>query len=82
MLSKNPTEELVYHLTRVQRNSFHYGELPSGVQKLLELIKENGFVVHLTERNGQPEPKLISKDDCTKFGLAYEHQICSQKHFQ
>lgn len=75
MLTKNPTEELIYHLTQARKNSFHFGELPLGVQKLLELIKEKGFVVHLTINNGLPEPKLISKDDCHKLGIAYEHQI-------
>jgi hypothetical protein len=73
MLTKDPTEELVYYLTQDKRSSFHFGEISLGVKKLLEALKEQGYVVHLTRKYS--EPKLLTQEDCAKYGIAFEHKV-------
>ncbi len=75
MIEKNPTEELVFRMMQSKKNSFHFGEISLGVQKLLEEIKQKGYVVHFVEKGNTSEPKLVSKEDCLASGLSFEHQI-------
>lgn len=75
MIAKNPTEELVYHLTKSTKTSFHFGQIPVGVHKLLEHLKEKGFVVHFIEKQGRHEPMIISKEECQQLGIEFEHRI-------
>lgn len=77
MIAENPLEELVYYLTRSKKNSFHYGEISIGVQKLLEALKEKGFVVHFTDKSSQPELIILSKAECEHSNLVFEHQFLS-----
>ncbi len=75
MIQKNPTEELVFHLMQSKKNSFHFGEISLGVQKLLDVLKQKGYVVHFTETAGSCEPKILSKEECLANGYDFEHQI-------
>ncbi|HYH04354.1 MAG TPA: hypothetical protein VEC37_14785 [Bacillota bacterium] len=73
MLAKNPTEELTYHLMRDTKNSFHFGEISLGVKKLLDALKEKGYVVHF---NGDcSEPMLLSEAECKQCGVEFEHKV-------
>lgn len=73
MLAKNPTEELVYHLMRAKKCSFHFGEISLGVKNLLDAVKEKGYIVHLN--GSQCEIELISKQECESQGIEFEHQV-------
>jgi len=73
MLAKNPTEEMVYHLTRAKKCSFHFGEISLGVKNLLDAVKEKGYIVHLSD--SQCEIELISKQECESQGIEFEHQV-------
>ncbi len=73
MLAKNPTEEMVHHLIRAKKCSFHFGEIPLGVKNLLDAVKEAGYVVQLCGL--QSEIKLISKQECESQGIEFEHQV-------
>lgn len=77
MLAKDPTEELTYHLTRDKKCSFHFGEISLGVNKLLDAVKQIGYVVHLND----PEKKinLLSKEDCETLGIKFEHQVIDER---
>ncbi|TCL62779.1 hypothetical protein EDC14_102359 [Hydrogenispora ethanolica] len=79
MISKNPTEELAYHLMLSKKNSFHFGEISLGVQKLLDALKELGYVVQFIEKADGCEPKLLSKEECLRTGLAFEHQVIDDR---
>jgi hypothetical protein len=73
MLSKNPTEELAFYLMRDKRNSFHFGEISLGVKKLLEAVKEKGYIVYYQPE--RMEPKLLSKEECARLGIVFEHTV-------
>lgn len=73
MLAKNPTEEIVYHLMRAKKCSFHFGEIPLGVKNLLDAVKEKGYIVQLS--GSQSEIKLINKQECELQNIVFEHQI-------
>lgn len=73
MLAKNPTEELAYHLTRYTKYSFHFGEISLGVKKLLDALKEKGYVVHFNEDGS--EPILLSEAECKQSGVEFEHKV-------
>lgn len=75
MLTINRSEEMVFHMMRSTKKSFHFGDISLGVLKLLDAIKEKGFVVHYHEKTGEPEPVLISKAECEKLGIEFEHRI-------
>ncbi len=80
MIPKDPTEELAYHLMLTKKNTFHFGEISIGVQKLLDALKEIGYVVQFVEKPNGCEPKLVSKEDCLRSGLAFEHRVISAKN--
>lgn len=73
MLAKDPTEAMAYHLMRDKKCSFHFGEISLGVKKLLDAVKEMGYIVHLS--GSQSEIKLISKQECESLDIVFEHQI-------
>jgi hypothetical protein len=75
MLTKNRTEEMVFHLMRSTKKSFHFGDISLGVLKLLDAIKKEGFIVQYREKNGDPELKLMNKAECEKRGIEFEHCI-------
>ncbi len=79
MLAKNRTEELVFHLMRSKKKSFHFGEISLGVIKLLDSLKEKGFVVQFTVKEGVPEPRILSKEECDALGIEFEHSISMDK---
>lgn len=79
MLAKNRTEELVFHLMRSKKKSFHFGEISLGVVKLLDSLKEKGFVVQFSVKDSIPEPQVLSRAECELMGIAFEHSISIDK---
>lgn len=79
MLTKDPTEELVYHLMRDKKCSLHFGEISLGVKNLLDAIKGKGYVVHLN--SSHQEINLISKQECESLDIAFEHQVFDPGNF-
>lgn len=75
MIAKNRTEEMVFHLMRSKKKSFYFGEISLGVQKLLDAIKEKGLVVYFSEKDGNPEAILLSKEECENRSIEFEHCI-------
>jgi len=80
MLAKNRTEELVFHLMRSKKKSFHFGEISLGVVKLLDALKEKGFIVQFTVKDGIPEPQILSKEECEASGIEFEHSISIENY--
>lgn len=79
MLAKNRTEELVFHLMRSKKKSFHFGDISLGVIKLLDALKEKDFIVQFTVKEGVPEPQILSKAECELMGIPFEHSISMEK---
>jgi hypothetical protein len=79
MLTKDPTEEMVYHLMRDKKCSFHFGEISLGVKNLLDAIKEKGYVVHLNSLH--QDISLISRQECESLDIAFEHQVIDPNNF-
>lgn len=73
MIAKNRTEEMVFHLMRSKKKSFYFGEISLGVQKLLDALKARGLVVYFSEKNGNPETILLTKEECEQQGIEFEH---------
>ncbi|MGD8401593.1 MAG: hypothetical protein PVH64_11795 [Bacillota bacterium] len=73
MLAINPTEELTYYLMHNKRISFHFGEISLGVQKLLDALKNKGYIVYF--KVDSTEPVILSNEDCRRLGITFEHQI-------
>jgi hypothetical protein len=78
MLTKNPTEELTYYLMCNKKISFHFGEISLGVQKLLDALKNKGYIVYFNAN--RTEPLLLSNEDCRRLGIAFEHQTVTNNN--
>lgn len=78
-LAKDPTEEMAFHLMRDKKCSFHFGEISLGVKKLLDAIKEIGYVVQLN--SSQNKIVLVSKQECEALGIEFEHQVFDPGNF-
>jgi hypothetical protein len=73
MIAKNPTEELAFYLMRDTRDSFHFGKISLGVKKLLEAVKEKGYIV--SYKADSCEPQLFTEAECLQHGITFEHHV-------